>query len=305
MARLEHWAGPAAAASPVPTPRGDATAGPGLAWRVRGVVTTVDGWPVPGAVVTVVGAAGQQFGRGAADEAGAFAVALSGTGTATFICAAPGVDPIARAITVKENDVTDLGSIVLDSPHRSALPQPGVWAIDPAHSIIRAKARHLALSHVEGRFTSFAGEIRIAEPIGHSSVQVSIDAASIDTGNADRDAHLRSGDFLDVERFPALSYRSDRVIRQAEDRWRVDGRLTIRDITREVPLDVSYLGSGPDPWGGFRVALVATTQLARRDYEINWNMGLPGGLVLVGPTLRIDLQVQAVRQDGNGAAGPG
>jgi polyisoprenoid-binding protein YceI len=82
-----------------------------------------------------------------------------------------------------------------------------------------------------------------------------------------------------------------------DGRWRVDGSLTIRDISRPVALDVTYLGTADDPWGGTRFALVATTQLARKDYEINWNMGLPGGLVLVGPTLRIDLEVQAVRSD--------
>ena len=86
------------------------------------------------------------------------------------------------------------------------------------------------------------------------------------------------------------------MIRQSDERWRVHGMLTIRDIARAVVLDLSYLGTGPDPWGGTRLALVATTQLNRRDYEINWNMGLPGGLVVVGPTLRIDLDVQAVQQ---------
>ncbi|HEV7961757.1 MAG TPA: YceI family protein [Actinoplanes sp.] len=196
--------------------------------------------------------------------------------------------------------MTDLGTVLLDSARRTALPQPGLWTIDPVHSIVRARARHLALSHVEGRFTSFSGRIRIVEPVERSSVEVTIDAASIDTGNADRDAHLRSADFLDVERFPVLSYRSERVVQQSEERWRVDGWLTIRDITRAVALDVSYLGTGADPWGGTRFALVATTQLARRDYEINWNMGLPGGLVVVGPTLRVDLEVQAVRQEENG-----
>jgi polyisoprenoid-binding protein YceI len=170
---------------------------------------------------------------------------------------------------------------------------------------VRAKARHLALSHVEGRFTAFSGQLRVAEPVERSSVEVTIDAASIDTGNADRDAHLRAADFLDVERFPVLTYRSDRVVRLADDRWRVDGWLTIRDISREAALDVIYLGSGSDPWGGTRIALVATTQLARQDYEINWNMGLPGGLVVVGPTLRVDIEVQAVRQDENGGRDPG
>jgi polyisoprenoid-binding protein YceI len=270
---------------------------------VCGVVATADGWPLPGAVVTVLGAAGRQLGRAAVGEDGGFAVSVSDVGTATVVVAAPGLDPAARSVTIGPRGVTDLGSVVLGSVRRTSLPAPGLWSIDPAHTIVRAKARHLALSHVEGRFTEFSGQIRIAEPIERSSVEVSIDAASIDTGNVDRDAHLRSSDFLEVERFPVLTYRSERVVRLTDERWRVDGWLTIRDITRPVALDLTYLGTGPDPWGGTRIAVTATTQLARKDYEINWNMGLPGGLVVVGPTLRIDLEVQAVRRDDNGTGG--
>jgi polyisoprenoid-binding protein YceI len=276
-------------------------AAPALA--VCGVVATADGWSLPGAAVTVIGAAGRQLGRAVAGEDGGFAVPVPAAGAATVVVAAPGLDPVARSVTVSPHGPTALGSVVLGSAGRSSLPAPGVWALDPVHSIVRAKARHLALSHVEGRFTAFSGLIRVAEPIEASSVEVSIEAASIDTGNADRDAHLRSPDFLDVARFPTLAYRGDRVVRLSEQRWRVDGELTIRDISREVALDVSYLGSGADPWGGTRFALTATTQLARKDYEINWNMGLPGGLVVVGPTLRVDLEVQAVRQDDNGTGG--
>jgi polyisoprenoid-binding protein YceI len=268
---------------------------------VRGAVATADGWPLPGATITVVGAAGRQLGRAAADETGAFAVAIPAardgtTGEVTVILAAAGVDPVARTTTVGANGGRDLGVIVLDSTRRSALPAPGRWTIDPAHSIVRATARHLALSRVEGRFTAFAGDIHITDPIERSSVRVTIEAASIDTGNAERDAHLRSPDFLDVARFPVLTFHSGQLMRAGGDRWRLAGVLTIRDIAREVVLDVSYLGGGPDPWGGSRIAFFATTQLARQDYQINWNMGVPGGLVLVGPTLRIDLDVQAFRQ---------
>jgi polyisoprenoid-binding protein YceI len=287
MSQLEHRAG-------VPVADSSSTAG------IRGVVATGDGWPLPGAAVTVLGRTGQQLGRAVADETGTFTVPVSEVGTATVVFAAPGVDPVARSVSIGPAGTTDLGSVVLGSARRTSLPAPGLWNIDPAHTIVRAKARHLALSHVEGRFTQFSGQIRIADPIERSSVEVSIDAASIDTGNADRDAHLRSPDFLEVERFPTLTYRSERVVRLTDERWRVDGSLTIRDITRPVALDLTYLGTGPDPWGGTRIALTATTQLARKDYEINWNMGLPGGLVVVGPTLRIDLEVQAVRQDDNG-----
>jgi polyisoprenoid-binding protein YceI len=280
----------------LPAPAGNGSDGSPPVTGVRGVVVTGDQWPVPGAAITVVGPAGRQLGRATADGSGAFVVATAAAGPITVIFAAPGVDPTARTMTLGPRQVADLGTVVLDSQRRTAAPEPGRWDIDPAHSIVRATARHLAMSHVEGRFTAFTGFITLAEPIERSSVQVRIEAASIDTGNAERDAHLRSPDFLDVVRFPALTYHSTRIVPLGGDRYRIEGRLTIRDITRNVPLDASYLGSAPDPWGGVRIGVVATTQLARRDFEINWNLGLPGGLVLVGPTLRIDLEVQAVRQ---------
>jgi polyisoprenoid-binding protein YceI len=216
---------------------------------------------------------------------------VTAAGPATVVVSAPGVDPIARTVSLP----ADLGVLTLGSARRRALPEPGEWRIDPAHSIVRARARHLGLSTVEGRFTRFSGTVGVADPIARSTVAVAIEAASIDTGNGDRDAHLRSPDFLDIDRFPELTYRGAGVTRLSDQRWRVAGELTIRDITRAVPLDVTYLGTGPDPWGGTRIALTATAQLVRGDYDINWNLGVPGGFVLVGSTLRIDLEVQAVR----------
>jgi polyisoprenoid-binding protein YceI len=263
---------------------------------LRGVVTTADRWPVPGAAITVLDAGGQQLGRTSTDGAGGFEVPVHARGTVTVVVAAAGADPKAWS-AVASAGVTDLGVVLLDSARRIELPGPGRWVVDPVHSIVRATARHLALSRVEGRFTQFTGVIQVAERVERSSVEVTIDAASIHTGSEERDKHLRSADFLDIERFPHLTFRSEAVRQVGPAGWQVDGQLTIRDVTRPVPLDVSYLGCGPDPWGGTRMALTATTQLVRRDFEINWNMGLPGGLVVVGPTLRVDLDVQAVRED--------
>jgi polyisoprenoid-binding protein YceI len=264
---------------------------------VQGVVTTSDGWPLPGAAVTLVGAGGRQLGRAVAGDDGGFSVLSTAHGPATMIVAAPGVDPLARTVNVSAHAATDLGVITIGSARRRALPRPGRWDIDPAHTIIRASAQHLGLSAVEGRFTAFSGVIDVAEPIQTSTVDVCIETASIDTGNAERDAHLRSADFLDAERFPALTFSGDRVARLSDDRWTIGGRLTIRDITQQVTLNVTYLGTGPDPWGGTRIALTATTQLARRDYDMTWNMGLPGGFGLVGPTLQVDLAIQAARKE--------
>jgi polyisoprenoid-binding protein YceI len=265
---------------------------------VRGSVATVDGWPVPGATVTVVGPGGRQLGLSATDATGAFAVPVNAAengGRVTVILAAAGVDPVARTATLRPTGTADLGVVVLASRRRAALPEPGLWAIDPAHSIVRATARHLALSRVEGRFTAFSGTVRVADPVEDSGVDVTIEAASIDTGNAERDAHLRSADFLDVQRFPTLTYRSGGLRRVSGDEWRLDGVLTIRDIARPVPLSVRYLGGGPDPWGASRIAFLASTQLARADYDMTWNLGVPGGAVMVGPTLRVELEIQAVR----------
>jgi polyisoprenoid-binding protein YceI len=262
---------------------------------LTGAVSTGDGWPLPGATVTVLGGAGRQLGRAVADGNGRFIVRLDGAGPVTVIVAAAGLDPVARTTTVDDLSGRDLGVITLERPGQDRLPAPGVWAIDPVHSIVRAHARHLAMSRVDGRFTELAGTVVVGDPIETSTVEVTIAAASIDTGNRDRDAHLRSADFLDVKRFPALTYRSTALTRVDDERWRLDGRLTIRDITRAATLELRYGGSGPDPWGGTRMAVLASTQLARADYAITWNMGLPGGLTVIGPTLRIDLDIQAVR----------
>ena len=100
---------------------------------------------------------------------------------------------------------------------------------------------------------------------------------------------------LDADRYPYLIFRGDRVTRITDEHWTLGGDLTIRTITRPVTLDVAYRGTGPDPWGGTRIALTATTRLSRHDYRMTWNMGLPTGSVLVGPTLQVDLEIQAVR----------
>jgi hypothetical protein len=131
---------------------------------------------------------------------------------------------------------------------------------------------------------------------GDSWCEAEIQAASITTDNDQRDEHLRSPDFLDVERFPVLTYRSTGVTSRSPDSWSVTGDLTIRDITRPVPLDVRFAGLGADAWGGTRAAFEARAMLARRDYELRWNLGLPGGLTMVGPSLRIDLDAQVVLQ---------
>lgn len=174
----------------------------------------------------------------------------------------------------------------------------GVWEIDPVHTDVEFVARHL-LAKVRGRFTSFSGKLRIADDPLRSSTEVTIDAASITTGNDDRDAHLKSPDFLDVERFPSLSYRSTGLRAGDEPgRYLLDGELTIRDVTRPVTLDVEYLGWSDDPWGGKRAGFSASTEIQRQDFGASWNVVTESGGLLVGKSVRIELEVEAVLQEG-------
>jgi polyisoprenoid-binding protein YceI len=171
---------------------------------------------------------------------------------------------------------------------------PGVWEIDPAHSSVEFVARHL-LSKTRGRFSDFRGDLAIADDPAQSGVEVTIDAASIETGNPDRDAHLRSADFLDVERFPSLSFRST-AVRSGDEpgHYLVDGDLTIRDVTRPVTLDVEYHGWSDDPLGDQRAGFSANTQIERADFGAGWNVVVETGRLLVGKTVRIELEVEAV-----------
>src|SRR5947199_2433633 len=133
------------------------------------------------------------------------------------------------------------------------LPQAGTWKIDASHSTVGFTARHLMVSKVRGSFSSYTGSITIGPTPEESSVEVTIDAASIETRDAQRDAHLRSGDFLDAEHFPILHFRSTRVAQTGPSTGTVTGDLTIRGVTRPVELDVEFLGVVADPWGGRRL----------------------------------------------------
>lgn len=272
-----------------------AATGPDGAARVRGVVRTPDGWPLDDAVVTVLGAAGGQAGRGRTGSTGGFAVDVASSGAVTLVVAAPGVPPSAVQAITAPGQVTDVGAVVLGQARSAGLPEPGTYDVDPAHTVVRASARHLGLSRVEGRFTRFEGVLEVADRPEDSTARLTIEAASITTANEDRDAHLRSADFLDVEAFPALAFASTHV-RAACGRWEVAGLLRIRDVERPVVLDVAFLGAGQDAFGGSRIAFEGGTVLARTDYAMRWNMGLPGGLTVLGPTLQVDLDVQAVRR---------
>jgi polyisoprenoid-binding protein YceI len=173
------------------------------------------------------------------------------------------------------------------------LPTTGVWAIDPTHSAVTFSARHLMAAKVRGSFRSFSGEINISDRPEASSVSVSIDAASIDSGVEDRDNHLRSPDFLDVESFPTLEFAS-KEIRPVAGGYEVDGDLTIRGTSQPVTLAMQYLGLMADPWGNEKAMFTATTQIDREAFGLVWNAPLEAGGWLVGKTVSIEIEVQAV-----------
>ena len=170
------------------------------------------------------------------------------------------------------------------------------WTLDTAHSGIAFSVRHMVVAKVRGRFGSWTGSVQLDEQdLTRSQVDVQIDASSIDTGNEQRDTHLRSADFLDVEQFPNLRFQSTRVENAGAERFRVLGKLTIHGVTREVTLEVERGGTGKDPWGNQRVGFAATTSILRSDFGLTWNQALETGGLLVADRVDIELDVQAVQ----------
>jgi polyisoprenoid-binding protein YceI len=175
------------------------------------------------------------------------------------------------------------------------MPQQ-VYEIDPTHSSAHFSVRHMMLSNVRGQFTKVSGTIKFdSANTANSSVEATIDAASIDTHDSQRDAHLKSADFLDVEKYPTLTFRSKRIESHSSG-GKVIGDLTIHGVTREIALEVE--GPTPenkDPWGKYRIGLSATTKLSRKDFGLTWNTTLETGGVLVGDEVKITIDVEAVR----------
>ncbi|NAZ74468.1 hypothetical protein GTQ99_03395 [Kineococcus sp. T13] len=277
---------------------GAAGAGPAAAGTTgEGRVLTREGWPVAGASVTLLGPDGSQVARAVTGGDGTFALLGLPAGAATMLVAAPAHEPRASSVVVPASTggAWRLGEVRLRRSGGSDTPPPGVWVIDVAHSTISATAHHLGLAAVHGRFTSFEGVITVPEDVTRSTVEVTIEAASIDTGNAQRDEHLRAADFLDTARHPALTFSAGGVQRGA-DGWVLVGDLTLLGTTRPVTLQLSYAGSGPDPWGGTRAAFSATTELHRDDFKMNWNQAVGIGVAVFGTTLKVAIDIEAVLQ---------
>ena len=184
----------------------------------------------------------------------------------------------------------------------AAPARTNTWTIDPTHSIAEFAVKHLVVTTVKGRFRDLEGTIEIdeAQP-ENSAVEAKIAVASVDTNVEDRDNHLRSDDFFNAERFPYLTFRSTRIERIDEERFKLVGDLTIRDVTKEVALDGEYEGQIADPWGNQRAAFTATTQISRKEFNIRYNQVLETGGAVVGDNVKITLHLEAIRQKGEDA----
>ncbi len=175
----------------------------------------------------------------------------------------------------------------------STIPAARTYVFDPAHSLVSFSVRHMMVSKVRGKFAFPAGEFVIADDPLQSSVVVELDTSTIDTGDQQRDGHLKSPDFLDVDRFPTITFRSTRVRHVKGDDWELVGDLTIKDVTRPVVLDLEVSGAGKDPWGNVKVGFEATTKINREDWGLTYNAALETGGVLIGKEITIELAIEA------------
>lgn len=171
------------------------------------------------------------------------------------------------------------------------------WNIDPVHSTAEFKVKHMMITNVKGQFTPVTGVLKLDEgDVTKSQVEATIDAGSINTRDADRDTHLKSGDFLHVEKFPTLKFTSTLVTRKGEDELAVEGDLTIRGVTRKVVFSVEGpTAAAKDPWGNTRIGFSATTKINRKDFGLTWNAALETGGILVGDDVTITLDVEAIK----------
>ena len=176
------------------------------------------------------------------------------------------------------------------------VPAPGTFVIDASHTRVGFVAKHLMVTKVRGSFADVEGSFTVPENPLEASAQATMKSASFSTGSPDRDAHVKSGDFLDVEKWPEVTYRSTGISGVSGDRFTVQGELTIRDVTRPVELEVEVDGVAADPWGGERVSLTARGEIDREEFGLTWNVALEGGGVLVSKKVVLEIDAQGVRE---------
>jgi polyisoprenoid-binding protein YceI len=170
----------------------------------------------------------------------------------------------------------------------------GTWTVDASHSSVEFQVKHMGLATVKGFFSEFEGALEVGED-GAITAHGTVEAASLNTRNSQRDDHLRSPDFFDVERNPQISFRSTAIEPVDAETYRITGDLTIAGVTKEIELEAELQGSDVDPWGNTRVGLEVTAQLLREDYGLTWNQALESGGVLVGKKVKIALDISAVQ----------
>ncbi|MDQ2758577.1 MAG: YceI family protein [Actinomycetota bacterium] len=166
----------------------------------------------------------------------------------------------------------------------------GTWTVDPTHSELSFTARHLMVTKVRGKFTDFTGTVEVKEPVSESVVTATAKLASVDTGNADRDGHVRGEDFFDVDKNPEMTFVSTSVSDSE-----LAGDLTIKGITKPVVFDVDFNGVATDPWGNTKAGFEASAEINRKDWDLNWNAALEGGGVLVSEKIKIALDIQLLK----------
>ncbi|MDQ6693436.1 MAG: YceI family protein [Chloroflexota bacterium] len=170
------------------------------------------------------------------------------------------------------------------------------WKIDPGHSTVEFVAKHMMITSVRGRFPDVEGTIRFDEEnIANSSVEATIQVATVTSGSEQRDQHLRTGDFFLVDEHPTFTFKSTRIEPKGSDEYKVTGDLTIRGVTKQITLDATFEGRNTSPWGAEAIGFSATTTINRKDFGVNWNVGLEAGGVLVSDKIKLDLNIQAVK----------
>ncbi len=172
------------------------------------------------------------------------------------------------------------------------------WQIDLAHSNIFFTVRHMMISKVRGQFGTFSGTVNFdTENPENTTVDVQIDVTSINTRDEQRDGHLQSPDFFDTENFPTATFKSTKVVKEADNEGKLYGELTVRGVTKEVVLDVEYAGIAKSPWGTTSAGFSASTMLNRKDFGLSWNQALETGGVLVGEKIKLEIELELVQQE--------
>ncbi|MFD8197960.1 YceI family protein [Streptomyces sp. NPDC003470] len=253
------------------------------------------GQPMGGADVTVTAVDSHRVATHGTTDPNGFFVATLPPGSYSVMTVAEGLAPARENLDITAGVALPPVRVALESARQLELPTAGTWLFDPPHTAIRFIAKHVGMAHVHGRFTRFQGGIRVAPNMADSHVSVRIDASSLTTGNNTRDNHLRSADFLDVERYPYIDFTSTRFAYRGGSKWTLHGTLTMHGTSRSVGLDTTYLGTVNGGYGQeLRCAALAKAELHREDFTLNWRSMLARGIAVVGPTVQLELDVQAM-----------